>query len=136
MAALAALRGIDGFVSGQGRALAPDPAASLSVSSLASASSAGNGLRPHVLLFDCDGVIIETKELHRLACNATFSEFDLYKDLVVEKASARPGVLELMDEALADKHVLVGVCSASTKEAVTKVLDVTLGEDRRRRLDE
>ena len=29
----------------------------------------------------------------------------------------------------------VGVCSASTKEAVTKVLDVTLGEERRNKLD-
>ena len=29
----------------------------------------------------------------------------------------------------------VGVCSASTKEAVTKVLDVTLGPERREKLD-
>jgi len=29
------------------------------------------------LLFDCDGVIIETEELHRLAYNAAFKEFDL-----------------------------------------------------------
>lgn len=156
------------------------------------------------LLFDCDGVIIETEELHRLAYNAAFREFnlriknepvewtvayydilqntvgggknkmffhfrnttgtfpkyeddkpapstpeeeqdlvdrlqsrktDLYKELIVEKAQARPGVLELMDEALADENIFVGVCSASTKEAVTKVLDVTLGEERRKKLD-
>ena len=60
---------------------------------------------------------------------------NLYKDLIAEKATARPGVLELMDEALADENIRVGVCSASTKEAVTKVLDVTLGEDRRNKLD-
>ncbi len=156
------------------------------------------------LLFDCDGVIIETEELHRLAYNAAFREFnlkignepvewtvayydilqntvgggknkmffhfrnttmafpeyedgkpapttpeeeqdlvdrlqarktDLYKELIAEKAQARPGVLELMDEALADENIFVGVCSASTKEAVTKVLDVTLGEERRKKLD-
>lgn len=29
------------------------------------------------LLFDCDGVILETEELHRLAYNAAFKEFDL-----------------------------------------------------------
>lgn len=163
---------------------------------------------PYALLFDCDGVIIETEELHRLAYNAAFKEFnlkindepvewsvayydvlqntvgggknkmffhfrnttgafpssseddgtqhpapstpeeeqdlvdrlqsrktDLYKDLIAEKAKARPGVLELMDQALADENIRVGVCSASTKAAVTKVLDVTLGPERRNKLD-
>lgn len=60
---------------------------------------------------------------------------DLYKELIAEKAEARPGVLELMDEALDDENIYVGVCSASTKAAVTKVLDVTLGEERRKKLD-
>jgi len=157
------------------------------------------------LLFDCDGVIIETEEFHRLAYNAAFKEFnlmigdeevewsvpyydilqntvgggknkmsfffrntkggvfptfedqqpapttleqeqdlidrlqarktDLYKKMITAKAVARPGVLELMDEALADDNIKVGVCSASTKEAATKVLDVILGEDRRKQLD-
>lgn len=32
------------------------------------------------LLFDCDGVILETEELHRLAYNAAFEEFDLTID--------------------------------------------------------
>jgi HAD superfamily hydrolase (TIGR01509 family) len=157
----------------------------------------------HALIFDCDGVIIETEELHRLAYNAAFKAADLqidnepvewtveyydilqntvgggknkmfyhfrnvtktfpvsgdksapttaeeeqalvddlqdhktelYKDLIKEKAIPRPGVIELMDEALADPKIAVGVCSASTKAAVTKVLDVTLGEDRRKKLD-
>ena len=40
-----------------------------------------------------------------------------------------------MDEALANPKIAVGVCSASTKAAVTKVLDVALGPDRRSRLD-
>jgi beta-phosphoglucomutase-like phosphatase (HAD superfamily) len=29
------------------------------------------------LLFDCDGVIVETEELHRLAYNEAFVKFDL-----------------------------------------------------------
>lgn len=158
----------------------------------------------YALIFDCDGVIIETEELHRLAYNAAFKAADLtidkkepvewsvdyydilqntvgggkgkmfyhfrnttgvfpyagdtpppvtaeeqqalvdalqahktqlYKDLIQEKAVPRPGVIELMDQALADPTIAVGVCSASTKEAVTKVLDVTLGEERRKKLD-
>lgn len=31
----------------------------------------------YALLFDCDGVILETEELHRLAYNAAFDEFQL-----------------------------------------------------------
>lgn len=157
----------------------------------------------YALIFDCDGVIIETEELHRLAYNAAFQAADLtidsspvdwsveyydvlqntvgggkgkmffhfrnttgafpmsgdkpapatpeeeqalvdalqthktelYKELIAEKAVPRPGVIELMDQALADPKVAVGVCSASTKEAVMKVLDVTLGKDRRERLN-
>jgi hypothetical protein len=32
------------------------------------------------LLFDCDGVILETEELHRIAYNKAFQEFDLTID--------------------------------------------------------
>jgi HAD superfamily hydrolase (TIGR01509 family) len=155
------------------------------------------------LLFDCDGVILETEELHRLAYNAAFKAADLtiegepvdwsvayydvlqntvgggkpkmffhfrnttaqfpmagdkpapatqeeqqsliddlqehktniYRDFIEEKAVPRPGVIELMDEALADPTIAVGVCSASTKAAVQKVLAVTLGEERQSKLD-
>ena len=159
----------------------------------------------NALIFDCDGVLILTEELHRLAYNAAFEaaclevdgkpvewtveyydmlqnivgggkpkmhfhfretmggkypsskdmpsppqteeeqtvlvdalqahKTELYKQLVSEKAEPRPGVLSLMDEALNDPSIAVGVCSASTKAAVTKVLDVVLGQDRRERLD-
>ena len=34
----------------------------------------------HALLFDCDGVILETEELHRLAYNAAFDAFGLTID--------------------------------------------------------
>jgi len=60
---------------------------------------------------------------------------DIYKRMIGEMAKPRPGVIELMDEALADPKIAVGVCSASTKAAVTKVLDVTLGEERRKKLN-
>lgn len=164
---------------------------------------AGDCSYDFALLFDCDGVIIETEELHRLAYNAAFKaagltidgepvdwsvayydvlqntvgggkgkmryhfrnytgvfpmvggnpapatkeaeealidalqdhKTELYKELIEEKAVPRPGVIELMDEALADPRIAVGVCSASTKAAVTKVLDVTLGAERREKLN-
>lgn len=195
LVALAAIGSTDGFVS--------TSRSHISHSRYASSLSASAD-SPYALLFDCDGVIIETEELHRLAYNAAFKEFNLqindepvewsvayydilqntvgggknkmffhfrnttgafpisedgqaapttpedeqdlvdrlqalktnlYKDLIAEKAVARPGVLELMDQALAEDNIRVGVCSASTKEAVTKVLDVTLGEERRKKLD-
>ena len=201
--ALAALNSIDGFVTTNNRHGTRYGTSHHAASALAASSSSAES-SPYALLFDCDGVIIETEELHRLAYNAAFEEFnlriddapvewsvayydvlqntvgggknkmffhfrnttgafptshdgvpapttthdeqdlvdrlqarktDLYKDLIAERARARPGVLELMDEALSDENVRVGVCSASTKEAVTKVLDVTLGTDRREKLD-
>jgi HAD superfamily hydrolase (TIGR01509 family) len=170
-----------------------------------STETPGAGTFDYALIFDCDGVIIETEELHRLAYNAAFDaaglqingesvewtveyydilqntvgggkgkmfyhfrnttgafptsdngakaaptnaeeeqalvdalqahKTELYKDLIEEKATPRPGVIELMDAAIADPKVAVGVCSASTKAAVTKVLDVTLGEERRNKLN-
>ena len=33
--------------------------------------------RPCAILFDCDGVIVETEELHRLAFNEAFQHFQL-----------------------------------------------------------
>ena len=203
---LAALNSIEGFITTTSRHSQYLSVATgrSHISSSALSSSAEDTQSPYALLFDCDGVIIETEELHRLAYNAAFNEFNLkidnkpvewtvayydilqntvgggknkmffhfrnttgafptfedgkpapatpeeeqdlvdklqelktnlYKELIAEKAQARPGVLELMDEALADDNIRVGVCSASTKEAVTKVLDVTLGEERRKQLD-
>jgi HAD superfamily hydrolase (TIGR01509 family) len=58
-----------------------------------------------------------------------------YKSMLETTAKPRPGVLELMDEALQDDRIAVGVCSASTKEAALKTLDITLGADRMSRLD-
>ena len=60
---------------------------------------------------------------------------EIYRTYIEDRAVSRPGVLELMDEALDDPTIAVGVCSASTKEAALKVLDVTLGPDRISKLD-
>lgn len=60
---------------------------------------------------------------------------DYYKTLLATEAVARPGVLELMDEALADPTIAVGVCSAATKAAAEKTLDITLGAERVSKLD-
>ena len=40
-------------------------------------SSNHQGEFDYALIFDCDGVIIETEELHRLAYNAAFQAADL-----------------------------------------------------------
>lgn len=36
-----------------------------------------SGIQPIALLFDCDGVIVETEELHRQAYNQAFKAFKL-----------------------------------------------------------
>ena len=40
---------------------------------------------------------------------------EFYKEIVETTATARPGVLRLMDEAIADPSIAVGICSAATK---------------------
>jgi len=162
------------------------------------------------LLFDCDGVIVETEELHRLAYNAAFNNFQLklpdgtpvewdvkyydklqntvgggkpkmkhhfnndvkawpvftapggsaeeaapetqeardalvdalqdsktefYKELLGQVAKPRPGVIELLDEAIADPTLKVGICSAATKAGFVKVVDTLVGQDRLAKLD-
>jgi beta-phosphoglucomutase-like phosphatase (HAD superfamily) len=157
------------------------------------------------LLFDCDGVLVETEELHRTAYNQAFVEFGLtvggkpvewsvayydvlqntvgggkpkmkyhfmqtcagewpevtkrsiakpvddstgmalidqlqdfktecYKRLVTT-GKARPGVLELMDEAIATPGIAVGICSASTRGGFEKVVDSIVGKERLAKLD-
>lgn len=70
------------------------------------------------------------KEQQALIDDLQAFKTDTYKKLVESTAKPRPGVVELMDEALADERIAVGVCSASTKEAAKKTLDVTLGAER------
>lgn len=155
------------------------------------------------LLFDCDGVIVETEELHRRAYNSAFRSFGLevggepvnwsteyydhlantvgggkpkmryhftdflklgfpgnagawpavtaaaharptpaneeegmalvdelqdaktefYKQIVDEAATARPGVLELMDAAIAAPGLAIGICSAATRAGFERVVN-------------
>ncbi len=46
---------------------------------------------------------------------------EIYKRIVEEAAEARPGVLALMDEALARPDVALCICSAATKAGFEKV---------------
>eukprot|EP01036_Dinobryon_divergens_P025761 gene25761-34342_t len=160
----------------------------------------------YALLFDCDGVIVETEELHRIAYNKAFKKFGLllpsgeevewnpsyydelqntvgggkpkmkhyftkhvkawpicqtpyrarpttakaqtaliddlqdmktvfYKQIIEEVATARPGVLELMDAAIANPTLKVGICSAATKEGFVKLVDAVVGPERLSKLD-
>ena len=174
------------------------------------------GANKGALLFDCDGVLVETEELHRVAYNMAFDEFGLeidgspvvwsedyyaflaatvgggkpkmryhftglgapegarthpdtakvwpsptkrdsvvpadeaagmtlvdalqdfktecYKKLVTT-ADPRPGVLELMDAAIATPGLAVGICSASTRAGFEKVVDSVVGQERLAKLD-
>jgi len=158
------------------------------------------------LLFDCDGVIVETEELHRLAYNKAFDEFGLevsgekvdwavpyydklqntvgggkpkmrwyfmetcggewpvctkrdgrkpaseeegmalidelqdtktefYKEIVDQAASPRPGVIELMDAAIATPNLAVGICSAATRGGFDRVVNSIVGKERLAKLD-
>ena len=153
------------------------------------------------LLFDCDGVIVETEELHRLAYNGAFKEmacmvggkqvewvpkyYDvlqntvgggkpkmkwsfgnegwpdstlgpapsseegrsklvddlqdaktaIYVKIVTEVASARPGVLEMMDAVLGRSDIAAGICSAATKGGFDQVVNSVVGKDRLSKLD-
>jgi len=163
-------------------------------------ATAANPKHKCALLFDCDGVIVETEELHRQAYNGAFEAFDLkvdgepvnwspdyyevlantvgggkpkmkyhfnttmegkwpddyphddadkdalvdglqdkktevYKRIVEEVAEARPGVLALMDEALARDDIAVGICSAATLAGFEKVVNAVVGPERLAKFD-
>jgi len=178
------------------------PAAAAAVSSNKVDKSAAEW----ALLFDCDGVIVETEELHRLAYNAAFRKFGLklpdgkpvewtvaYYDVLqntvgggkpkmmhyfnkdvktwpvvnlpsyspppeseadrvklvdklqdakteayielAKNSVPRPGVVALMDAALANPKLRVGICSAATKEGFVPLVNNLLGKERLSKLD-
>ena len=47
----------------------------------------------------------------------------------------RPGVLRLIDEAIAAPDIAVGICSAATKAGFLKVVNSIVGPERLARLD-
>ena len=68
----------------------------------------------HALIFDCDGVIIETEELHRLAYNAAF------------KAAAEgpmKGILGYGEEPLVSMDIVQDSHSSIADLELTKVMD-------------
>lgn len=157
------------------------------------------------ILFDCDGVIVETEELHRIAYNKAFAsrglklpsgenvewgtkfydelsntigggipkmnlyfssiatwpicnkpykpvpktdkeksdlveqlqdaKTEFYKEIVDKAATARPQVLEIMDAAIADPNMKVGICSAATKAGFEKLVNSVVGKERLAKLD-
>lgn len=177
------------------------PARSLRSSVAALAGTNGDSQHTCALIFDCDGVIVETEELHRQAYNASFEAFGLtiegkpvvweveyydvlqntvgggkpkmryhftnngwpatsegpvsdsedersalidalqdkktevYKRIVEQCANARPGVLELMDEALARPDIAVCICSAATKAGFEKIVNTVVGKERLSKFD-
>merc|ERR1712176_296514 len=60
---------------------------------------------------------------------------EFYKEIVASQAEARPGVLRLMDAAIADPSIAVGICSAATKAGFEKVVDAIVGQERLAKLD-
>ena len=59
---------------------------------------------------------------------------ECYKKLVTT-ASPRPGILALMDAAIATPGLAVGICSASTRGGFEKVVDSVVGKARLAKLD-
>ena len=157
----------------------------------------------YALLFDCDGVIVETEEMHRVAYNSAFTKYGLklpsgkqvewskeyydilqntvgggkpkmkhyfnnevkfwpkvdmfpvgtkeeqsalvdalqdakveaYKKLIETGAECRPGIKELIDAAIADPNLKVGICTAATKGGFYPLVESLLGQDRLDKLD-
>ena len=55
------------------------------------------------------------KEKQQLVDELQDAKTAYYVQIVEEAAQARPGILELMDECIANPYVKVGICSAATK---------------------
>ncbi|CAJ1343272.1 unnamed protein product [Effrenium voratum] len=56
---------------------------------------------------------------------------EIYRDYVLRgRASARPGIVELIDAALERPDLKTAICSAGTREAAQQVLLAVLGEER------
>lgn len=75
------------------------------------------------------------EEQARLIDDLQDKKTEFYKRIVEEVATARPGVLELMDEALDKPGLAVAICSAATKAGFEKVVNAIVGPERLRRFD-
>ena len=77
-AALAGGGGVNGFTTPSSRMQVPSSRCGTSPTLHAAADDT-----TFALLFDCDGVIIETEELHRLAYNAAFKHTSLQTQTLI-----------------------------------------------------
>ena len=83
-----------------------------------------------------DGAVASGDEQENILVDALQDKkTEFYKQIVETTATARPGVLRLMDEAIADPSVAVGICSAATKAGFEKVVNSVVGPERLSKLD-
>lgn len=87
------------------RAFVPRSQAFTSPSTRLTAAAASSNSFEYALLFDCDGVILETEELHRLAYNQAFQEFNL-------TVQGQPVVWEVCDKRSAQIVQIGSICSS------------------------
>ena len=83
-----------------------------------------------------DGAVASGDEQENILVDALQDKkTEFYKQIVETTATARPGVLRLMDEAIADPSVAVCICSAATKAGFEKVVNSVIGPERLSKLD-
>ena len=81
------------------------------------------------------GVPQTDDERNSLVDDLQDAKTEFYKEIVDKVAIARPGVLALMDEAIADPNIKVGICSAATKGGFDKIVNAIVGKERLDKLD-
>ncbi|KAG5031961.1 hypothetical protein JHK85_015943 [Glycine max] len=102
--------------------------------SCSASSSSSSSTLPSALLFDCDGVLVDTeKDGHRISFNQTFQERELGVtwdvDLYGELLKIGGGKERIIDQAFA-QGVQVAVCSTSNEKAVSAIVSFLLGPER------
>ena len=90
---------------------------------------------PRTLRF-FSGAVAKTEDQRNALVDALQDKkTEFYKEIVETTATARPGVLRLMDEAIDDPSIAVGICSAATKAGFEKVVNSVVGKERLSKLD-
>jgi len=75
------------------------------------------------------------EEKHEFVNGLLAYKTECYKAIIEQGVSVRPGVVELIDEAIRDPLIKVGICSASQRGGLEKILEVVLGSERVSQLD-
>ena len=63
------------------------------------------------------------------------AKVEAYKKIIEDGAECRPGIKDLMDAAIADPNLKVGICTAATKGGFYPLVDALLGQERLKKLD-